>query len=42
MGPVIQVATFGTYGRLTRPLSDAADDIAQSIWAAMRNSETEE
>ena len=42
MGPVIQIATFRTYGRLTRPLSDAADDIAQSIWAAMRNSETEE
>jgi AcrR family transcriptional regulator len=42
MGPVIQAATFRTYGRLTRPLSDAADDIAQGIWAAIQNSETEE
>jgi hypothetical protein len=42
MGPVIQAATFRTYGRLTRPLSDAADEIAQAIWAAMQNSEAEE
>lgn len=42
MGPVIQAATFRTYGRLTRPLSEAADDIAQGIWAAIQNSETEE
>jgi AcrR family transcriptional regulator len=42
MGPVIQAATFRTYGRLISPLSDAADDIAQGIWAAIQNSETEE
>jgi AcrR family transcriptional regulator len=42
MGPVIQAATFRTYGRLAQPLSDAADDIAQAIWAAIQNSETEE
>jgi AcrR family transcriptional regulator len=35
MGPVIQAATFRTYGRLTHPLSDAADDIVQGIWAAV-------
>ncbi len=42
MGPVIQAATFRTYGRLTGPLSDAAQDIAQGIWAAIQNGETEE
>jgi AcrR family transcriptional regulator len=35
MGPVIQAATFRTYGRLTGPLSDTADEIAQGIWAAI-------
>jgi len=35
MGPVIQAATFRTYGRLARPLSDAADEIAHGIWAAV-------
>ena len=35
MGPVIQAATFRTYGRLTGPLSDAAEDIADGIWAAI-------
>jgi len=35
MGPVIQAATFRTYGRLTGPLADAADEIAQGIWAAV-------
>ena len=42
MGPVIQAATFLTYGRLTGPLSNAAEDIAEGIWAAIQNSETEE
>ena len=42
MGPVIQAATFLTYGRLTAPLSNAAEDIAEGIWAAIQNSETEE
>ena len=42
MGPVIQAATFRTYGRLTGPLPAAADEIAQGIWAAIANSETEE
>jgi AcrR family transcriptional regulator len=37
MGPVIQAATFRTYGRLAEPLSDAADEIAQGIWAAVAN-----
>jgi AcrR family transcriptional regulator len=35
MGPVIQAATFRTYGRLIGPLSDTADEIAQGIWAAI-------
>ena len=35
MGPVIQAATFRTYGRLTGPLSNAVEDIAQGIWAAI-------
>jgi AcrR family transcriptional regulator len=35
MGPVIQAATFRTYGRLTVPLSDAAGEIVQGIWAAI-------
>lgn len=35
MGPVIQAATFRTYGRLTRRLSDAADEIAEGIWGAV-------
>jgi AcrR family transcriptional regulator len=42
MGPVIQAATFRTYGRLTGPLSDTADDIARGIWAAISERETEE
>jgi AcrR family transcriptional regulator len=35
MGPVIQAATFRTYGRLIGSLSDAADEIAQGIRAAI-------
>jgi AcrR family transcriptional regulator len=35
MGPVIQAATFRTYGRLVGPLADAADEIARGIWAAI-------
>jgi AcrR family transcriptional regulator len=35
MGPVIQAATFRTYGRLTGSLADAADEIVQGIWAAV-------
>jgi AcrR family transcriptional regulator len=42
IGPVIQAATFRTYGRLIGPLSNTAEDIAQGIWAAIQNSETEE
>jgi len=37
MGPVIQAATFRTYGRLTGPLSETADEIARGIWAAIAN-----
>jgi hypothetical protein len=36
MGRVIQAVTFRTYGRLTRLLSEAAEDIAQGIWAAIQ------
>ena len=35
MGPVIQAATFRTYGRISGPLSNAADEIAHGIWAAI-------
>ena len=35
MGPVIQAATFRTYGRLAGTLSGAADEIARGIWAAI-------
>lgn len=35
MGPVIQAATFRTYGRMTGALSDAADEIVRGIWAAV-------
>jgi AcrR family transcriptional regulator len=35
MGPVIQAATFRIYGRMNAPLSDAADQIARSVWAAI-------
>jgi AcrR family transcriptional regulator len=41
MGPVVQAATFRTYGRLNRPLSDAADEIVCGVWAAVASSETE-
>jgi len=37
MGPVIQAATFRTYGRLTGPLSETADEIGRGIWAAIAN-----
>jgi AcrR family transcriptional regulator len=42
MGPVIQAATFRTYGRISGPLSDAADEIASGVWAAIANSESKE
>jgi AcrR family transcriptional regulator len=35
MGPVIQAATFRTYGRLTGPLAEVADQIVCGIWAAV-------
>jgi AcrR family transcriptional regulator len=35
MGPVVQAATFRTYGRISSPLSNAADEIAHGIWAAI-------
>ena len=35
MGPVIQAATFRTYGRLTGALSDLADEIIRGISAAI-------
>ena len=41
MGPVVQAATFRTYGRLNRPLSDAADEIVCGVWAAVANGEPE-
>src|SRR6266446_7814862 len=41
MGPVIQAATFRTYGRLTGALADAADDIVRGIWAAVASRETD-
>lgn len=37
MGPVIQAATFRTYGRLAGALSDLADEIIRGIWAAIAN-----
>jgi AcrR family transcriptional regulator len=42
MGPVIQAATFRTYGRLTGTLSDAADEIVRGIWAAVAKQETDQ
>jgi AcrR family transcriptional regulator len=41
MGPVIQAATFRTYGRLNGALSDAADEIIRGIWAAVAKQETD-
>jgi AcrR family transcriptional regulator len=41
MGPVIQAATFRTYGRLTGPLTEQADEIARSIWAAIAKQGTD-
>src|SRR5262249_61833649 len=35
MGPVIQAATFRTYGRLNGPLSECADVIARASRAAI-------
>ena len=35
MGPVIQAATFRNYGRISGPLSNSADEIADGIWTAM-------
>ena len=41
MGPVIQAATFRTYGRLSGKMADYADGIARGIWAAVANSEAD-
>jgi len=35
IGPVVQAATFRTYGRLTGNLADAADDLVGAVWAAV-------
>jgi len=35
MGPVVQAATFRTYGRFSGPLTDIAEDIARAVWAAI-------
>jgi AcrR family transcriptional regulator len=35
MGPVVQAATFRTYGRLNGPLEGSADDIIAAVWAAL-------
>ncbi len=40
MGPVIQAATFRTYGRLNGSLAAAAADIAQAVWSAIAPEET--
>ncbi len=35
MGPVVQAATFRTYGRFNGTLGESADDIAAAVWAAL-------
>jgi AcrR family transcriptional regulator len=35
MGPVVQAATFRTYGRLKGSLVENADDLAAAVWAAL-------
>ncbi len=37
MGPVLQAATFRTYGRLTDPLSDIADELVKGCLCAVAN-----
>ena len=41
MGPVIQAATFRTYGRLNGSLAAAAAEIAQAVWSAIAPEETD-
>jgi AcrR family transcriptional regulator len=35
MGIVLQVAVFKVYGRVTRPLDEVADQLAESCWRAL-------
>ena len=35
LGMVLQVAVFKVYGRVTRPLSDFAEDLAERAWRAL-------
>lgn len=35
MGIVLQVAVFKVYGRVTRPLGEVADQLAESCWRAL-------
>jgi AcrR family transcriptional regulator len=35
MGPVVQAATFRTYGRITAPLADSVDELVRGGWAAV-------
>jgi AcrR family transcriptional regulator len=40
LGMVLQVAVFKVYGRVTRPLGDFADRLAEGCWRALGPSET--
>jgi len=42
MGPVVQAATFRTYGRIDGPLLQSAEAITAGIWAAIGNRGNEE
>jgi AcrR family transcriptional regulator len=35
IGPVVQAATFRTYGRFSGTLGESADEIAAAVWAAL-------
>jgi AcrR family transcriptional regulator len=35
MGPVVQAATFRTYGRITAPITEFADELVRGCWAAI-------
>jgi AcrR family transcriptional regulator len=41
IGPVVQAATFRTYGRIDAPFAAIADEITRSVWAAIAPCEEE-
>jgi len=42
MGPVVQAATFRTYGRIAAPIAECADELVRGGWAAIADKQGSE